>query len=86
MAAPQPSEAVMALEQVSLHVDIYIDPKNVDEFIEHFQPAFDAVVAEDECLYFEVFQDPDDLGHLSWVENWARGVGWLMGVCTDDME
>ena len=78
--AVQPSEATMALDQISLHVDIWIAPENVQAFLDELKPAFDKVVAEEECLYFEVFQDPDDAGHLSWVENWAKGVGWLMGV------
>jgi hypothetical protein len=70
----------MALPQISFQVDVYISPSNVDKFLAAFKPVFDAVVAESQLLYFEVFQDPDDLGHLSWVENWDAGVEWLLTV------
>lgn len=79
-APPQLSTAVLALTQCSLHVDIWIAPSNVGKFFEAFQTVFDAVTAEPELLYFEVFQDPDDAGHLSWVENWNASVEWLSTV------
>jgi len=78
---PPPSAAVMALEQLSLQVDIWIDPSNVDKFFEAMRPIFDKVTAEPECVYFEIFQDPDDLGHLSWVENWKASAAWVATVC-----
>ena len=71
----------MALEQLSLQVDIWIDPSNVDKFFEAMRPIFDKVTAEPECVYFEIFQDPDDLGHLSWVENWKASAAWVATVC-----
>jgi quinol monooxygenase YgiN len=55
---------------ISLHVTIYIDPSNVEKFFEHMKPVYDAVVAEPECRFFEIYQDPKEPGTLSWVENW----------------
>lgn len=54
----------------SLHVNVYIDPSNVDKFLEHFKPVYEAVIAEPECRFFEVYQSLEDPGKLSWVENW----------------
>lgn len=54
----------------SLHVTVYIDPANVEKFFEYFKPAYDAVIAEPELLFFEVYQSPTDPGTLRWVENW----------------
>lgn len=54
----------------SLHVQITIDPKNVQAFFDAFEPAYKNVVAEPECTYFEVFQSLEDPGTISWVENW----------------
>ena len=79
-AMDPPSAAVMALEQCSLQVEIWIDPANVEKFFEAFQKIFDIVSAEPECTFFEVFQDPDDLGHLSWVENWSASTVWVATV------
>ncbi|KAJ5161955.1 hypothetical protein N7492_007347 [Penicillium capsulatum] len=62
----------------SLHVNIYIDPSNVDTFFEHFKPVYDKVIAEPECRFFEVYQAPDEPGQLSWVENWAATPQWFM--------
>ncbi|KAL8726193.1 MAG: hypothetical protein Q9166_006866 [cf. Caloplaca sp. 2 TL-2023] len=63
---------------MSLHVSIYISPVNRNAFLEAFKPCFEAVVAEPECTYFELFNDPDDEGHLAWVENWTEGKKWFL--------
>ena len=55
---------------LSLHVSIEIAPDNVPKFFEYFKPVYDHVVAEPECLFFEVYQSPDNPGQISWVENW----------------
>jgi hypothetical protein len=80
MATPPPSAAVMALPQVSIQIDVFIDPSNVEKFLEAFKQVFDLVAVEPELLYFDMFQDPDDVGHLSWVENWNKDAEWLMTV------
>jgi quinol monooxygenase YgiN len=75
-----PSPAVLGLEQCSLQVSIFLSPSDVPIFFEAFQPVFEAVAKEPELLYFELFQDPDDEGHISWVENWNASPAWLMTV------
>ena len=55
---------------VSLHVTIKIAPENLPIFFEAFEPIFEKVVAEPECVSFMVYQSPDDPGTLTWVEDW----------------
>ncbi|KAJ5625118.1 hypothetical protein N7510_001427 [Penicillium lagena] len=64
----------------SLHLTIYIDPQNVNKFFEHFKPVYDAVVAEPECRFFEVYQSPEDPGTLHWVEDWVASTEWFMST------
>lgn len=54
----------------SLHVTVFIDPLSVAEFFKHFKLAYDNVIAEPECTFFEVYQSPENPGELCWVENW----------------
>jgi quinol monooxygenase YgiN len=66
MAAP----ALPDIDSFSIHVTVFVAPENVDKMIEAFKPIFELVVAEEECTFFELYQDPASLGTLSWVENW----------------
>ena len=67
MALPTPN-----IDGFSLHVTIYIDADNVPKFFEAMNTVFDKVSQEPELLYFEIFQDPENPGTISWVENWAK--------------
>jgi quinol monooxygenase YgiN len=55
---------------LSLHVTVFIAEENVPKFFEAFLPAYEKVTAEPECTFFEVYQSLENLGELSWVENW----------------
>ena len=55
---------------ISLQVTIHIDPSDVDRFLEAFKPVYEKTIAEPECTFFELYQDPQSPGTLSWVENW----------------
>ncbi|KAI1355186.1 hypothetical protein F5Y01DRAFT_200428 [Xylaria sp. FL0043] len=61
----------------SLHVTVYIAPENVDNFLAAFKPVFNRVVAEPECLFFELYHSPQEPGKLSWVENWSKSPEWF---------
>ncbi|KAI4253867.1 MAG: hypothetical protein L6R42_007413 [Xanthoria sp. 1 TBL-2021] len=80
MSDPQSPSSSSSKQGMSLHVSIHIHPSNRAAFLEHFKPCFEAVRAEKECTFFEVFSDPEDEGHLCWVENWSRGRDWFMTV------
>lgn len=54
----------------SLHVTAYINPADVPRFFELYKPVYEAVIAEPECRFFEVYQSPDEPGTIRWVENW----------------
>ncbi|KAI0434291.1 hypothetical protein F5Y09DRAFT_266792 [Xylaria sp. FL1042] len=62
----------------SLHVTVYIAPENVDRFLAAFKPVFNKVVAEPECLFFEMYQSPQEPGKLSWIENWSKSPEWFL--------
>ncbi|KAF2662622.1 hypothetical protein K491DRAFT_184829 [Lophiostoma macrostomum CBS 122681] len=64
----------------SLHVKLYIDPAKVDEFLDALQPAYDAVIAEPECKFFEVYTLPEEPGVFKFVEHWQATKQWLMDV------
>jgi quinol monooxygenase YgiN len=34
------------------------------------KPVYEAVIAEPECRFFELYQSPEDPGTPSWVEDW----------------
>ena len=70
-----PSDVVTILQ-----VKITIDPKDVDFFLSHFRPAYDAVLAEPECAYFLFGQDIQTPGVFRWTEGWTKDVSWLMNV------
>ncbi|KAL5337369.1 hypothetical protein BJX70DRAFT_245006 [Aspergillus crustosus] len=70
----------MSTPSLSLHVNISIAPENLPRFFEALKPAFEKVTAEPECTFFEIYQDPQNPGELSWVENWSASVEWLVEV------
>lgn len=62
--------ATSTTEGVSLQVTVHISPENVPKFFEAFKPLYETVIAEPDCTFFELYQDPEDPGTISWVENW----------------
>ncbi|OAQ60544.1 antibiotic biosynthesis monooxygenase domain-containing protein [Pochonia chlamydosporia 170] len=62
----------------SLHVNITIDPSNVDAFLAAFRPVYEAVVAEPDCSFFEVFYSLDEPGVFRFVENWNKSREWFL--------
>lgn len=72
--------ASSTIPALSLHVNITIDPENVDKFLGYLKPAYDGVCAEPECVYFEVFQDPEKPGRFRFVEHWNCTKEWFMSV------
>lgn len=70
-----------SLDGFSLHVTITIAPENVKPFLEALKPCFDAVAAEKECTFIEIFQDQERPGVFRYVENWSKPKEWVMEVC-----
>jgi hypothetical protein len=56
---------------LSLHATVHIKPEDVPQFMEQARYIFDKVVSEPECVFFELYQSPEDPGTFSWVENWS---------------
>jgi quinol monooxygenase YgiN len=60
----------MSSNNISLQITVHISPENVVPFFEAFRPAYEKVIQEPECTFFELYQDPASPGQISWVENW----------------
>ncbi|KAL6718619.1 hypothetical protein ACLMJK_002853 [Lecanora helva] len=75
---------------ISVQVDIYIDPKDVPEYLEIFKPFLNLIIQEAELTYFEVFQEadfqpeqpdfPGDRGHLRFIECFSRDTDWFLNT------
>jgi quinol monooxygenase YgiN len=70
----------MSSSGVSVHVQVTIAPENVGAYLELMKEVLKHVTAEPECTFFEVYQDPEKPGVLKWIENWSKGMDWLMTV------
>jgi quinol monooxygenase YgiN len=66
--------------QLSLHVTIQVAPHNVDAFLEALRPCWAGCVAEEENLFFDVFQDPETPGRFHFVELWSKDKEWFFEV------
>ena len=66
--------------QLSLQVTIQVAPENADAFLAALRPCWEAVIAEPECLFFDVFQDPEVPGKFRFIELWAESREWLETV------
>ncbi|OIW26661.1 hypothetical protein CONLIGDRAFT_707070 [Coniochaeta ligniaria NRRL 30616] len=80
--APVVYPGVPDSEGCSLHVTIYISPENVPAWFEAFKPVYEAGVAEQECSFFMVYQDPEDPGKLSWVQHWEEELAWWLSTAS----
>lgn len=67
-------------DQVTLMVDIHVAPENVDNFLEGLKISYDGVAAEPECIFYDLFVDKDDPGHLRIVEVWNASHDWMQNV------
>lgn len=64
-----------------LSIKITIDPKNVEAFLGHFKPIYERCLAEPECVFFVIGQDPQEPGVFRWTEGWTKDAQWFMTVC-----
>ena len=69
-----------AFHGISLQVSITVAPENIDKFLAALKPCYDAVTAEPECTFFEVFHDMDTPGRFRFVENWSKSKEWFLKV------
>ena len=69
-----------AFHGISLQVSITVAPENIDKFLAALKPCYDAVTAEPDCTFFEVFHDMDTPGHFRFVENWSKSKEWFLKV------
>ena len=58
----------------------YVHPNKVDEYLTHLRPAWEAVIAEPENIFFDVFVDPSEPGKIRLFEIWTKDKEWFMSV------
>jgi quinol monooxygenase YgiN len=61
-----------------LHISFHISPADIPAFLDALRPCWQAFVNEPECLYFDVTQDPQNPGHLRFVEGWDASREWFL--------
>jgi quinol monooxygenase YgiN len=67
-------------KQLTLFVTIQVDPSNIEKFKEAHRPVWKACSEEPECLFFDVFQDPESPGRFRFVEVWSKSREWFEKV------
>ena len=77
-SVPNTVKAMATKKQVALFVDFYVQPTRIEEWKEVHRLVWAACGNEAECLLFDVFQDPDDVGHFRLVEVWDGGREWFV--------
>ncbi|KAF2676953.1 hypothetical protein K458DRAFT_424314 [Lentithecium fluviatile CBS 122367] len=66
---------------LSVHITLHIDPTKLDTFFEVVRTTYDAVTAEPENIFFEVYQSADKPGVFRFVEHWNASMEWMTNVC-----
>ncbi|KAL6243360.1 hypothetical protein RBB50_009912 [Rhinocladiella similis] len=64
-------------KQLTLFVDFYVHPDRIEDWKAAHRPVWKACGNEPECLFFDVFQDPEDPGHFRLVEIWGADREWF---------
>ncbi|KAL4919195.1 hypothetical protein BDW62DRAFT_200076 [Aspergillus aurantiobrunneus] len=70
-----------SLPGISIHVTVLIAEHNLGKWFEAARPAFERLIAEPECTFFEIYQSQDNPGELSWVCIVGMaygGIAWIL--------
>jgi|TARA_R110002003_G_scaffold112_5_gene9581 quinol monooxygenase YgiN len=68
------------LSSFSAHVTLTIAPANIPAFLVALKPAYDAVIAEPENVFFQILQHPQKPGVFRFIETWNMSVEKFMTV------
>jgi hypothetical protein len=63
------------------HVTIHVKPSDVDEFLTVLRSIHHDVTSEKECLFVDLYQNPEDPGLFRITEAWAADLRWFVDVC-----
>lgn len=66
-----------AAKQLTLFVTFYIQSHLIETWKSAHRPVWDACAAEPECLFFDVFEDPKNVGRFRLVEVWSKDREWF---------
>ena len=66
--------------QITLFVDFYVQLSRIEEWKQAHRPVWEHCANDPECLLFDVFDDPEDVGHVRLVEVWNATREWFETV------
>lgn len=67
-------------KQLTVFVTVTVAPESIPAFKAAHQPVWAACAKEPQCLFFDVFQDPEKIGRFRFVEVWSESREWFETV------
>jgi quinol monooxygenase YgiN len=67
-------------KQLTLIVNIRVKPEDAEKLVDAHRPIWASCANEPECLFFDVFQDPEDKGKFRFIEVWSKSRKWFEDV------
>ncbi|KAF7533732.1 hypothetical protein G7054_g6818 [Neopestalotiopsis clavispora] len=64
-------------KQLTVFVTLHIKPELIEDFKAAHRPVWNACAAEPQCLFFDVWEDPENAGHFRFVEVWNESKEWF---------
>lgn len=73
-------QTVTHLPSFSAHVTFTVALKDAETFLRFAKSAYDAIITEPDCVFFEIFQHPDNPGEFKFIETWTSNMGKTLAV------
>lgn len=77
MSSPEQPAAPPTTVQLTLIVTFHIKSHLIEDWKAAHRPVWAACAAEPECIYFDVFLNPDNPGEFRLVEVWDASRDWF---------
>ena len=61
-------------------VNAFVAPSSATDYLKLSAPIVERFRKEPECLFCELSQNPEDLGHIRIVHGWTKDTEWLRQV------
>lgn len=74
----------MTSQPLTLHITWHFPPEKVPAFYEALRPVHERLVAEKECLYFNVYEIAQQPGVVRLVKIWDCDMKYMAEVRTSD--
>lgn len=67
-------------KKLTLIATVSVQPSRIADFLEALKPTWEGITSEPECLFFNLWHDPDHLGTFKMLEVWAGNKEWFTTV------